>query len=152
VLVDASADFVEPLIFTNIKVSVARLFYERDYKTFTDFRLFFNLMFTRVFFHNFSRGGAKVVKFVFFPLKTKKTIILVKIFTAPLPTPMQVSTMLINVHAQLLGSNGKQTFVCGCFTYRSYIALGTHLPCYSFIASPTKFVSTVRLLSVMWGF
>ena len=45
VLVDASADFVEPLIFTNIKVVIARLFYERDYKTFTDFRLFFNLMF-----------------------------------------------------------------------------------------------------------
>ena len=45
VLVDASADFVEPLIFTNIKVVVARLFYECDYKTFTDFRLFFNLMF-----------------------------------------------------------------------------------------------------------
>ena len=43
VLVDASADFVEPLIFTNIKVIIARLFYERDYKTFTDFRLFFNL-------------------------------------------------------------------------------------------------------------
>jgi len=37
VLVDASADFVEPLIFTNIKVIVARLFYERDYKTFTIF-------------------------------------------------------------------------------------------------------------------
>jgi len=30
VLVDASADFVEPLIFTNIKVVVARLFYKRD--------------------------------------------------------------------------------------------------------------------------
>ena len=45
VLVDASADFVEPLIFTNIKVIIARLFYERYYKTFTDFRLFFNLMF-----------------------------------------------------------------------------------------------------------
>ena len=30
VLVDASADFVEPLIFTNIKVIIARLFYERD--------------------------------------------------------------------------------------------------------------------------
>ena len=44
-LVDASADFVEPLFFTNIKVIVARLFYERDYKTLTDFRLFFNLMF-----------------------------------------------------------------------------------------------------------
>ena len=40
VLVDASADFVKPLIFTNIKVIIARLFYERDYKTFTDFRLF----------------------------------------------------------------------------------------------------------------
>ena len=40
VLVDASADFVEPLIFTDIKVIIARLFYERDYKTFTDFRLF----------------------------------------------------------------------------------------------------------------
>ena len=34
VLVDASADFVEPLIFTNIKVIIARLFYERDYKSF----------------------------------------------------------------------------------------------------------------------
>jgi len=45
VLVNASADFVEPLIFTNIKIIVAGLFYERDYKTFTDFRLFFNLMF-----------------------------------------------------------------------------------------------------------
>ena len=44
-LVDASADFVESLIFTNIKVVIARLFYERDYKTFTDFRLFFNIMF-----------------------------------------------------------------------------------------------------------
>ena len=44
VLVDASADFIEPLIFTNIKVIIARLFYERDYKTFTDFRLFFNFM------------------------------------------------------------------------------------------------------------
>ena len=44
-LVDASADFVAPLIFTNIKAIVARLFYERDYKTFTDFRLFLNLMF-----------------------------------------------------------------------------------------------------------
>ena len=31
--VDASADFVEPLIFTNIKVIVAGLFYERDYKS-----------------------------------------------------------------------------------------------------------------------
>jgi len=31
VLVDASADFVEPLTFTNIKVIIARLFYERDY-------------------------------------------------------------------------------------------------------------------------
>ena len=41
-LVDASADLVEPLIFTNIKVILARLFYERDYKTFTDFKLFFN--------------------------------------------------------------------------------------------------------------
>ena len=40
VLVNASADFVEPLIFTNIKIIAARLFYERDYKTFTDFRLF----------------------------------------------------------------------------------------------------------------
>ena len=39
-LVDAREDFVEPLIFTNIKVIVARLFYERNYKTFTDFRLF----------------------------------------------------------------------------------------------------------------
>jgi len=45
VLVDASADFVDPLIFTNIKVIIARLFYERDYKAFADFRLFFNLMF-----------------------------------------------------------------------------------------------------------
>ena len=44
-LVDASADFVEQLIFTNIKVIIARLFYERDYKSLTDFRLFFNLMF-----------------------------------------------------------------------------------------------------------
>ena len=44
-MLDASADFVEPLTFTNMKVIVARLFYERDYKTFTDFRLFFNLMF-----------------------------------------------------------------------------------------------------------
>ena len=42
-LVNASADFVEPLFFTNIKVIVARLFYECDYKTFNDFRLFFNL-------------------------------------------------------------------------------------------------------------
>jgi len=48
VLVDATADFVEPLIFTNIKVIGARLFYERDYKTFTDFRLFFNLMFVTI--------------------------------------------------------------------------------------------------------
>ena len=40
VLVNASADFVEPLIFTNIKIIVGGLFYERDYKTFTDFRLF----------------------------------------------------------------------------------------------------------------
>ena len=39
-LVNASVDFVEPLIFTNIKVIVAGSFYERDYKTFTDFRLF----------------------------------------------------------------------------------------------------------------
>jgi len=45
VLVDASADFVEPFIFTNIKVIVGKLFYERNYKTLTDFRLFFNLMF-----------------------------------------------------------------------------------------------------------
>jgi len=45
VLVNASADFAEPLIFTNIKIIIAGLFYERDYKTFTDFRLFFNLMF-----------------------------------------------------------------------------------------------------------
>ena len=44
-LVDASADFVESLIFKNIKVIIARLFYARDYKTFTDFRLFLNLMF-----------------------------------------------------------------------------------------------------------
>ena len=36
----ASVDFIEPLIFTNIKVIIARLFYECDYKTFTDFRLF----------------------------------------------------------------------------------------------------------------
>jgi len=39
VLVNASAHFVEPLIFTNIKVLVAQ-FYKRDYKTFTNFRLF----------------------------------------------------------------------------------------------------------------
>jgi len=44
-LFHASIDFVEPLIFTNIKIIVAGLFYKRDYKTFTDFRLFFNLMF-----------------------------------------------------------------------------------------------------------
>ena len=40
VLVNASVDFVEPLIFTNIKVIVTGLFYERDCKAFTDFRLF----------------------------------------------------------------------------------------------------------------
>ena len=41
--INASTDFVEPLIFTNIKINVAGLFYEHDYKTFTDFRLFFDL-------------------------------------------------------------------------------------------------------------
>jgi len=53
VLVNASADFVEPLIFTNIKLIVARLFYERENKTFTDFRLSFNLMFVH---HMLSKG------------------------------------------------------------------------------------------------
>ena len=54
-LVNASGDFVEPLIFTNIKIIVARLFYERDYKSFIDFRLFFNVHAPHVAVHEQNR-------------------------------------------------------------------------------------------------